>query len=139
MIRLVVFILILSFTGCRVNNNSKLKVKDSLYISEIDEFENLYRFKGILNSGHDSVYAISFKQKVYDRYNIKNSMTNKSTDIIINKDYNFIMDKVRPIFSMRNRYQHYIVVEKDTLWKGSINTNPPKYYIIRNSVGLLKN
>lgn len=132
--RILIFVLTV-FINCSTNQSSAVSnyIKVKFVVKEIDEFENMYRFKGFINGETDTVYAISHKMKIDSAYF---PIPVSEQQIIINKKYNFTIEKVRPRVSVNNRSYHFIVIDTDTIWSGTVETVPPRYYIIRNAIGL---
>lgn len=136
----ILYIIIsLFFLSCSVNYLAKKEVEKINYnILEIDDFEYTYRFKGLNIETHDTVFVLSFKQKIYDKYKFtKPKDLNGTVDIKSKKNYIFKLIKMKTKVSTMQQLGQFIIIENDTLWKGSSGIKPPKYYTAQNAVGLI--
>ncbi len=128
----------LFFLNCSVNKTTTSEIEKINYsILEIDDFEYTYRFKGLNTQTHDTVYVLSFKQKMYDKYkHQKPKNLNGILDIKSKNDYIFSLIKMKTKVSTMQQLGQFIIIEKDTLWKGVSGIVPPKYYVAQNTVDL---
>ncbi|MBW7870095.1 MAG: hypothetical protein H3C39_03425 [Flavobacteriia bacterium] len=130
--RILIFILLI-FNGCSINNKESKSIKAEFFICGIDEFTNFYRFKGFIDEETDTVYAISYKEKP-----ILEAVPNITIEKKIepNKRFHFIIEKIKPRIFQNNYNSQFIIIGDETLWKGSMETTPPNYYIIKNAAGM---
>jgi|GEM_PF-2736027 hypothetical protein len=131
-------ILIISFLNCttKVSQRNNFE-RANCTIVNVDEFEYVYRFQAIRQIEKDTVYVLSWKEKMFEKYKIKPLISsNKSLDILPNLKYTFVIDRMRARVSTMQQLGQYFIVEKDTLWAGKSEVPAPKYYIAKNTVGL---
>jgi len=131
-------ILSLFIIGCTLNKTTRYEPeKINCSIIEINNFEYVFRLKGINSETNDTIYILSFKENMYDKYKYKKPQElNNSVQIRSGNNYKFSLIKKKIQVSNMQELGQYIIVEKDTLWKGSSNIIPPKYYIAQKTMDL---
>lgn len=126
--------------GCKTTDHkhpqmaiSKLELK----VISISEFEYVYQLKTIQKERNDTLFILSSKNNLYDKYNLIKPKSNKvEQKIKINNTYNFQILPIKPQVSTMEQLGVYIIVENDTLSKGGNYKGIPKYYSSQNTVGL---
>lgn len=126
--------------GCKTadnKNNEKANSEMELKVIKINEFEYVYQLKTVQIKSNDTLFVLSSKNNFYDKYNLKTPKSNILEQIItINNTYRFKVLRIKPQVSTMAQLGAYIIVEGDTLWKGSNYKEAPKYYSSQNTVGL---
>ena len=129
---LIVSLLCLLIFSCSSINNFEKKV---LKVIAIEEFKSYYRFKALDKNLKDTVNLISLKYQQL-RKDRKVSKFKATSQIVSQKNYTFKTQKIRIRTSTMEQLGKWIIIEKDTLWKGNSKEVEPKYFNLVNALGL---
>jgi hypothetical protein len=131
-------IVLFLFFGC--NSTYYLKKEfASKYIKVIDieEYKYAYLLKGIEYQSKDTIIIVSFKEKFYSKHNLKKPDDSGYKKVNINNYYSFKLLQIKPQVSNMEQLGAFIIVEKDTLWKGQSYKTMPKSHTAQNTIGLI--
>ncbi len=124
--------LIAACIGCIGRKKTTIKKTGNftdIKIVGINKTKNYYILKGLKEGNSDTLFIVSYKEEGDLE---KESM---KTIIEIGSIYNFTLGNVRTRVSSMQQLGQFIIVGKDTLWKGGPEENPPLYYQAQNTIG----
>jgi hypothetical protein len=116
--------------SCSTNNKVEKSQLQNLKIVKIEEFKTFYKFNSI-DYKNDTLNVISFKNVTKQKSNFYETLK-----IAEQNTYGFKLENIKTRVSTMQQLGQFIIIEKDTLWKGSSDKVAPKYSVSKNTVGL---
>jgi len=127
-------LLILGFILFSCSSTNKFETK-SFTVIKVEEFDQFYRFKSVDENLNDTVNLISLKNQQLRKAGEVSSF-NATSKIIAENQYNFKLQKIKTRVSTMEQLGQWVIIGKDTLWKGNSKQIAPKYFYSLNTLGI---